>query len=152
MAEKEESRRTVVVGVDESEESQRALRWAGQLASWTGAELDVVAAWQRVTGRYGWGTIPVGWDSSAERERIVQNLLDKAFGGQRPANVNVVICEAEPAALLIEQSETALAVVVGSRGLGGFSGLLLGSVSRKVAEHAKCPVLVVHGDEVVPTT
>ena len=150
MTEKAEPRRAVVVGVDESKESQRALRWAGRLASWSGAELDVVAAWQRISGPYGWVTIPVGWDSNAERDKSVQKIVDKVFGSQRPTSVNVVIREADPAELLIEHSRTALMVVVGSRGLGGFGGILLGSVSRKVAEHAKCPVLVVHGEKAVP--
>jgi nucleotide-binding universal stress UspA family protein len=141
--------RRIVVGVDESEESKRALRWAGRMAAWTGAELDVVSAWQLPVG-YGWGAVPLEWSPTEEREKRIGQLVDEVFDAHRPVTVNVIVREDSPSRLLIELSKNARMVVVGSRGLGGFSGLLLGSVSAKVAEHAKCPVLVVHGDQPVP--
>jgi nucleotide-binding universal stress UspA family protein len=149
MTEKIDTRRRIVVGVDESDESKQALRWAGQLAKWTGAELDVVSAWQLPVG-YGWGAVPLEWSPTVDLEKRIGHVVDEVFGTERPATVNVIVREAGPSPLLIEHSKGALMVVVGSRGLGGFAGLLLGSVSAKVAEHAQCPVLVVHGDEAVP--
>jgi nucleotide-binding universal stress UspA family protein len=148
MTEKTDTRRRIVVGVDESAESKQALRWAGQLAGWAGAELDVVSAWQLPVG-YGWGAVPLEWSPTVDLEKRIVALVDEVFGSERPTTVNVIVREAGPAPLLIAHSDGALMVVVGSRGLGGFAGLLLGSVSANVAEHAKCPVLVVHGDQAV---
>jgi nucleotide-binding universal stress UspA family protein len=58
--------------------------------------------------------------------------------------------EGGAAKVLLEVSEGAAMVIVGSRGHGGFTGLLLGSVSANVAEHASCPVLIIHGDQAPP--
>ena len=149
MSDESEARRRIVVGVDESEESKQALRWAGNLASWMGAEIDVVSAWHLPAG-YGWGAVPLEWSPTIDVEKRIDALVDEVFGSDRPAPVTIVVREALPAALLVEQSKDALMVVVGSRGLGGFRGLLLGSVSAKVAEHAACPVLVIHGNLAVP--
>jgi nucleotide-binding universal stress UspA family protein len=66
--------------------------------------------------------------------------------------MNLVVREGNPAHVLLESSAGAMMLVVGSRGRGGFAGLILGSVSAAVAEHASCPVLVVHGDKPVPVT
>jgi hypothetical protein len=65
--------------------------------------------------------------------------------------MNLVVREGNPAHVLLESSAGAMMLVVGSRGRGGFAGLILGSVSAAVAEHASCPVLVVHGDKPVPS-
>lgn len=148
MSESSEGRR-IVVGVDESEQSKHALRWAGRLAAWMGAEIDVVSAWYLPVG-YGWGAVPLEWSPTVDLEKRISALVDDIFGSERPAPVNIVVREAAPSELLIQRSENAEMVIVGSRGMGGFRGLLLGSVSAKVAEHAKCPVLVVHGDKAVP--
>lgn len=148
MSESSEVRR-IVVGVDESEQSKHALRWAGRLASLMGAEIDVVSAWYLPVA-YGWGPVPLEWSPTVDLEKRVSALVDDVFGSERPAPVNIVVREAAPSELLIQRSESAEMVIVGSRGMGGFRGLLLGSVSAKVAEHAKCPVLVVHGDKAVP--
>lgn len=148
MSESSETRR-IVVGVDESEQSKHALRWAGRLASWMGAQVEVVSAWYLPVG-YSWGAVPLEWSPTVDLEKRVSALVDEVFGSERPAPVTIMVREAAPSELLIQRSETAEMVIVGSRGMGGFRGLLLGSVSTKVAEHAKCPVLVVHGDKAVP--
>ena len=64
--------------------------------------------------------------------------------------MQLVVREGGAAKVLLEASEGAVMLVVGSRGHGGFAGLLLGSVSANVAEHAGCPVFIVHGDQPPP--
>jgi len=149
MTDKGVDRRRIVVGVDESEESRQALRWAAGLAKWATAELDVVSAWHLPVG-YGWGAVPLEWSPTEDLEKRLDVFVDETLGADRPADLKIIVREAIAAELLIEQSKGALMVVVGSRGRGAFSGLLLGSVSAKVAEHATCPVVVVHGDQAVP--
>lgn len=139
----------VVVGVDGSEPSQQALRWAAMIADAAGAHIDAIAAWQ-YSIPFGW-TMP-SWDPRADMEQVLRKTVDVAFDGRRPAGMNLVVCEGNPARVLLERSAGALMLVVGSRGHGGFAGLLLGSVSAAVAEHATCPVLVIHGDQLPPTT
>jgi nucleotide-binding universal stress UspA family protein len=136
----------VVVGVDGSEPSQQALRWAAKIADACGAHVDAVAAWQ-YSIPFGWTT--PSWDPRADMDKVLKQTVDAAFG-MRPPDMNLVVCEGNPAHVLLEHSAGALMLVVGSRGHGGFAGVLLGSVSAAAAEHATCPVLVVHGDRPVP--
>jgi len=136
----------VVVGVDGSEPSHLALRWAAKIADALGARVDAVAAWQ-YSIPFGWTT--PSWDPRADMEKVLNTTIDAALGA-RPPDMQLVVCEGNPAHVLLEQSAGALMLVVGSRGHGGFAGLMLGSVSAAVAEHASCPVLVVHGDKPVP--
>lgn len=141
--------RRIVVGVDGSEGSKQALRWAVRIAEATGAGIDVVAAWE-LTSVYGWSAlaaIPALYSPEPDIEKSVNETVDEVFGPQRPAGMRVKVLEGAAARTLLTVSEDALMLVVGSRGLGGFAGMLLGSVSAKVAEHASCPVLVVHGTE-----
>lgn len=138
----------IVVGVDGSEPSQQALRWAATIADACGAHIDAVAAWQ-YSIPLGW-TMPA-WDPRADMDKILRATIDATFAA-RPPDINLVLCEGNPAHVLLEQSTGALMLIVGSRGRGGFTGLMLGSVSAAVAEHARCPVLVVHGHESLPTT
>ena len=70
--------------------------------------------------------------------------VDQVFGAHRPQDLRLVVREGYPAHVLIEASKDAALLVVGSRGHGGFVGLLLGSVSANCAERANCPVVVVH--------
>ena len=136
----------VVVGVDGSEPSYQALRWAAKIADASGAHIDAVAAWQ-YSIPFGW-TNP-SWDPRADMEKVLSETVHAALG-ERPPDMNLVVCEGNPAHVLLEKSAGALMVVVGSRGHGGFAGLMLGSVSTAVTQHASCPVLVVRGDKPVP--
>lgn len=141
--------RRIVVGVDGSEGSKQALRWAARVAEMTGARIDAVTAWE-LTSLYGWGAlaaIPALHSPQADIEKSLTETVDEVFGADRPANMRIKVLEGPVAKTLLTVSERALMLVVGSRGLGGFTGMLLGSVSAKVAEHATCPVLVVHGME-----
>lgn len=131
----------IVVGVDGSEHSTEALRQAKTMADALHAEVRAVGAWE-------W---PFMYDPLAtpdysperETERVVRRAVDDVFGAGRRVPVDVVHGPAAKA--LIDASADAAMLVVGSRGHGGFAGLLLGSVSSECAEHAGCPVLVVHG-------
>jgi nucleotide-binding universal stress UspA family protein len=139
-----------VVGVDGSEESKVALRWAGLMAHRTGALIDAVTVWSYPVV-YGWeaaGTYTIDWPGEAEKSVIA--TVDDVFGPDRPAGLRTFALEGDSAAKLIEHAAGAQLLVVGNRGRGGFRGLLLGSVSTKVAAHATCPVLIVHADDVPP--
>lgn len=134
----------IVVGVDGSDESKAALRWARRIARAEGATIDAVAAWE-FPASIGWGAVPDGYDPRADVEKCLTETVDEVFGAARPPGMRVAALEGDPARVLLTAAEGALMLIVGSRGHGGFMGLLLGSVSAKVAEHATCPVLVVHG-------
>jgi nucleotide-binding universal stress UspA family protein len=137
----------VVVGVDGSAQSKQALRWAATIAAATGARLDVVASWSLPAG-YGWAGAE--WNPEQDTEKILASTVDEVFGTSRPADMELTVREGGAASILLAKAEGALMLVVGSRGHGGFAGLLLGSVSASTAEHAQCPVLVVHGDTSPP--
>lgn len=138
----------IVVGVDGSAPSILALRWAGALAPLLKAHIRAVACWQF---QIAVGTfMPVVWNPEDEARRICAAAVDQAFDGAPPAGLEVVALQGQAAKVLIEESRNAQIVVLGSRGHGGFEGLLLGAVSATVAEHAKCPVLVAHGTDLPP--
>jgi nucleotide-binding universal stress UspA family protein len=141
--------RKVVVGVDESACSKLAMRWGAYIAATMGAPLEAVAAWQ-YPQIYGGGYLPAAFDPGADAEKWLTAAVDEVFGQNRPTAVSLVVREGRAAPVLLHQCEDASMLIVGSRGYGGFVGLLLGSVSAAVAEHAKCPVLVVHGDKRPP--
>lgn len=135
----------IVVGVDGSAPSVLALRWAAALAPMLKARIRAVTCWQFhiAVGTF----IPVIWDPEEEARRVCAAAVDAAFDGVPPAGLEMVAAQGQAAKVLVEESRKAQLVVVGSRGHGGFEGLLLGAVSATVAEHAKCPVLVAHGSD-----
>jgi len=131
----------VVVGVDGSPESQAALDWGMQEAKLRNGQVVVLASWQ-----YPYITDAAGqvWDYTGF-ERDARLILDGEL--QRVADPAVPVTgrlvEGNAAAALVEASREADLLIVGSRGLGGFTGMLLGSVSSQLAHHARCPVLIV---------
>ena len=137
------------MGVDESECSKLALRWGAYIAATLGVPLEAVAAWQYPL-IYGGGNLPAAFDPGADAQKWLTAMVDEVFGENRPTALSLVVRQGRATPVLLRQSENASMLVVGSRGHGGFVGLLLGSVSAAVAEHAKCPVLVVHGDKEPP--
>ena len=145
---------TVVVGVDGSEASEHALRWAAFVARSTNSPLAALSIWDPV-GIYGWSAgswsaVPVGWNPAADADKQLQSTIDKVFGAHRPPDLRAAVIEGNVPRSMLEVSRGARMLVVGSRGHGGFAGLLLGSVSSACAEHAMCPVLVVHGNTPPP--
>lgn len=138
-------RAPIVVGVDGSSPSIAALRWAGALTPLFKGHIRAVTAWQY---QIALGTFtPVLWNPEEEARTICANAVAAAFNGIPPQGLEMVVCQGPPAKVLVEESRSAQLVVVGSRGHGGFEGLLLGAVSTAVAEHAKCPVFIAHGTD-----
>ncbi len=142
------NRPRIVVGTDGSSGSRRALRWALAEAELRGAELDVVHAIQLYAVSLGVPTYPTAhMHYPYDVEEAGRHLLDQELAelpvGRGEVAVHGELVEGRPAAALIERSLGAELLVVGSRGLGGFSGLLLGSVAQQCAQHAHCPVVVV---------
>lgn len=132
----------IIVGVDRSEHSLAALRYANELAESFGATLVAVSAWTSPTGYIG---LPVGpADLREEAEVRLEEAVTRAFANDPPDRITSEIHEGDAAEVLIRRSASADLLVVGSRGHGGFAGLLLGSVSAQCAEHARCPVLIYH--------
>jgi nucleotide-binding universal stress UspA family protein len=143
------SQHRIVVGVDGSSHSEKALGWGAHLAATFGAELVAVTAWDYPPA-IGWATVPEDWHPDQDMAEVLRETLRKVFGEHLPAGLRTVVREGGAAKVLLEESKSATVLVVGSRGHGGFAGLLLGSVSANVAEHATCPVLVVHGHQDPP--
>ena len=134
----------IVVGVDGSDGSKDALRWAARMASSLGARIDAVATWE-VPLVSMWSVLPPSYSPQPDIEKLLERTVEEVFGADRPADMRLKVLEGRAAETLIEASHGALMLVVGNRGVGGFAGVLLGSVSARVAEHATCPVLVARG-------
>jgi nucleotide-binding universal stress UspA family protein len=138
----------IVVGVDGSDSSREALRWAYDEAAHHGASITAVSTWHPpampMTPPYG-SIPPEGYANQPRQEAL--DLLERfvsALDVREPAvDVRTAVEEGNPAQVLIERSNEADLVVVGSRGHGGFKGMLLGSVSQHLVAHANCPVVVV---------
>ncbi len=136
------SEKRIIVGVDGSAQSKEALRWAARLAGAQSAAIEAVSAWH-FSEYLGWAAVPEGYAPKTETEKLLTQTVDDVFGSSRPADLQLSVYEGDPAQVLVELSRNALMVVVGSRGRGALSGLLLGSVSTKLTQLAACPVLVV---------
>lgn len=136
---------TIVVGIDGSATAWEALTWSAREASLRNAKLKIVNAWRLPSGA-NYFIAPAAalevasnelLEDAAERVRHLLGPADEIEVVTMPANLAI-------APALIEQSEGADLLVVGSRGHGAFIGMLLGSVSLHCATHARCPVVIVH--------
>jgi nucleotide-binding universal stress UspA family protein len=132
----------IVVGVDGSEASVRALAKAVTLADSLNTGLDILTTWKYFTEYNDMGG--AAWSPEKDAQEILGDACLRQFGESLPEWVTTGSAEGNPAQRLIDASEDAEMLVVGSRGHGGVVGLLLGSVSSACAEKAHCPVLVVH--------
>jgi nucleotide-binding universal stress UspA family protein len=146
------TKQRIVVGVDGSAQSERALQWAAYLAACTGSDIEALIAWPP---EYEWGRswIPgaAGWSPADASAKALEIALEHVFGHNVPPSLRRTIVAGRPAKALIEASRGAIALVVGSRGHGALTGSLLGSVSTASAAHAPCPVVVVPGTVPAPT-
>ncbi len=139
---------TVVVGVDGSDGSIGALKFALEEARIRGAGIKVVNAWHIPPGIYGsgWSPTPVDLDEYRKlAEKALLASVEESGIADSGVEVTTILREGHAADVLCEEATSADLLVVGSRGLGGFRGLLLGSVSQQVVQHAPCPVVVVPG-------
>jgi nucleotide-binding universal stress UspA family protein len=135
----------IVVGVDGSPGARTALEFALHESRLRGADLRVVAAWQLPAVAYAGGYGPGDAELYGQLE---QEARDNASGALARVDANgveitTVVREGSASHVLLEEAADADLLVVGSRGLGGFRGLLLGSVSQQCAHHAPCPLVIV---------
>ena len=134
----------IVVGVNGSEASRRALGWALEEAALRGASVEAVHAW-RIPPLAALSQVPVVDYSYLGREvldRTVRDALAAADDRLRAVPLSAVLRDGPVQQALCQVAEGADLLVVGTRGRGAFEGLVLGSVSQYVAGHAPCPVVV----------
>lgn len=131
----------IVVGVDGSEASLDALRWAARQARLNGAPIEALMAWE-LPAYYGWAPVD-NLDLSVASRDALHTAVDQALGDDPVVDVRELVVEGNAARVLIDAAKDASLLVVGSRGHGGFAAALLGSVSQHCAQHAACPVVIV---------
>ena len=138
----------IVVGIDGSPASKETLQWAVAEAKLRGAALRVVHAWAFPYVAAGPGLDPIldGQmidDIRGNAEELVERELSELGDAAAGVDVERAVVEGAPAPALIEAAEGCALLVVGSRGHGGFAGMLLGSVSQQLSHHAPCPLVIV---------
>ncbi len=133
----------IIVGVDGSAPSIAALRRAAEIAAALGVPLQAITTWEYPVMLDAYYPI-ADWSPQAVAEKILADAVTEAFPDSPPPGLTQTVLQGPAARVLIELSEHASMLVLGSRGHGGFAGLLLGSVSAACAAHAHCPVLVMH--------
>jgi nucleotide-binding universal stress UspA family protein len=137
---------TIVVGIDGSPGAQTALELAANEAAVRKARLRIVTVYDVAAAAYAGGFVPpVDMTESlqAEAEQVALRAVSTAEALQPSIYVEHEVLQGYAAEVLVRESAHASLVVVGSRGHGGFASLLLGSVSHQVAQHARCPVMIV---------
>lgn len=148
----------VVVGVDGSEPSKAALRFAAARASKAGAPLRVVCAWSpaanHVWSGLFWQSVSTHGDPDAAAreaaEAVAAESVAQVLAEAPGLQVTTHVADGEPAGVILAEARDAGLVVVGARGRGSFAGLVLGSVSHNVVHDAPCPVAVIRIPEVPP--
>jgi nucleotide-binding universal stress UspA family protein len=132
----------IVAGVDGSEPSKAALRWALRQGELTGARVEVVTAWH-IPLTFGWAPMPGSLDIEGAAEQMLRDVLAEVVGSGAGVEVRSRVVEGNAAGVLIDASKGADLLVLGNRGYGGFTEALLGSVSQHCVHHATCPVVII---------
>ncbi|HEX9259547.1 MAG TPA: universal stress protein [Acidimicrobiales bacterium] len=132
----------IVVGVDGSPDSERALDWAIEEARLRGAEVVLVHSWIYPYVGPRTGIHEPYDDMKLEAARTLDEIVGAAAERAGDVKLHPVLVEGSPAGELVREGADALMIVLGSRGRGGFKSLLLGSTSHQVVHHATCPVVV----------
>jgi nucleotide-binding universal stress UspA family protein len=138
----------IIVGIDGSAHSRRALEWAVREAAIRRTPLTVLTVQQAVAGYWGGAVTYPGDQALADQalkaaQQETDGVLEQFGGDSRPPSVTVQAVNGIPAEALLNAAADADMIVVGSRGAGGFRKLLMGSVSSQVTHHAHCPVVVI---------
>jgi nucleotide-binding universal stress UspA family protein len=132
----------IVVGIDGSEASNDALRWAARQAALTGSPLDVIMTWEWPAS-LGWSVpIPDDYDPETEVRQTVDGAVEAALAEYPDVKAERRVINGHPSTVLVDATKGADLLVIGSRGHGEFVGMLLGSVSEFCTTNAHCPVLV----------
>lgn len=144
----------IVVGVDGSEPSRAALRWAVHQAELTGGSVQAVMAWHWPVMADGMGWAPAPEAGTSDFGEVAAKELAEVVAEQvSPAGatrVTTSVVEGSAAHVLLQAAAGADLLVVGCRGHGGFAGLLLGSVSQYLAHHSPCPIVIVRDRKPAP--
>src|ERR1700678_1423081 len=138
-----DSTHRIVVGIDGSESSVVALTWAADQAALTGSILDAVMSWEWPNSYGNAFYFPDDFDPATDAQNMVDDAIEKVRVTHPDVTIRPVVVEGHPAPVLIEASRGADLLVVGSRGHGEFSGMLLGSVSDYFTHHVLCPITIV---------
>jgi nucleotide-binding universal stress UspA family protein len=141
----------IVVGLDGSPCSRRALDWAIRQAELTAATVEAIVAWE---WRAEYAVYPYGRPED-EVQHAAEQLLDRELATLPAAHASIVrgsVRRGHPAEVLVDASAGADSVVVGNHGAGLAAGRMLGSISQKVARHASVPVVVVHDHDPTPSS
>ncbi|CAB0827574.1 universal stress protein [Corynebacterium diphtheriae] len=145
----------VVVAVDGSEASQNAVRWAANTANKRGVPLRLAASYTMPQFLYAEGMVPpqeLFDELQSETMDMIEAARVVAHEVAPDIKIGYVIAEGSPIDMLLDMSSDVTMIVMGSRGLGGLSGMVMGSVSAAVVSHADCPVVVVRSDNHVTET
>jgi nucleotide-binding universal stress UspA family protein len=134
----------IVVGIDGSEPSKEALRWAIEQGRLTGAAINAVTAWEYPIG-YGWELLFDTEGLAKASEQVLTETITEVAGDNPPVFIDSQVIAGHPAYVLIQAAEDAQLLVLGCRGHGGFVGALVGSVSQYCVQHAPCPVVIIRG-------
>jgi nucleotide-binding universal stress UspA family protein len=137
----------IVVGVDGSGHSQRALEWAMKEAAVRQVPLTVLTVHEQMRGYFGgFVNFPDDQELAAKVRRLVQGEVDEVLAkldGPKPETVSIEVAMGSSVEEIVNAGKDADMIVVGSRGAGGFSRMMMGSVSSLVTHHAHCPVVVI---------
>jgi nucleotide-binding universal stress UspA family protein len=145
MSRQDRDDRRIVVGVDGSPSSMTALRWAILQAELTGCDVEAVTAWQ-LPSRYGFAAVTDrATDFEGDARKVLADALNEVSSVEPDVLIRSSVAEGHPAEVLVRAARGADMLVVGSRGHGGFTEAVLGSVSQYCVHHAPCPVLVIRG-------
>ncbi|MDQ1751857.1 MAG: hypothetical protein QOE71_2913 [Pseudonocardiales bacterium] len=132
----------IVVGVDGSESSRNAVKWAAQQARSTGAALRAVSSWR-------WPNyltrIPPGVDLARDTAHTLREVLDDVMADYPDIPVTERVIDGPAGPALLSQANNAALLVVGARGRAAFPGMLIGSVAEYCVRNGPCPVVVVRG-------